>query len=298
MHCASVAMMQLAGKSHCQRATCGRFMGWRQMEHVTPVCLLYRPHGVAWRTLSGSQSACRQALIATQRSAGAWGSSAKPTMIETAYAVLGLYTLACDDMLDDAGWRALWRGHQVLLARWEADRRWLTKGYGSARSCTAHGGLTVPMSSPAILAPNLAAAVDRCTPWQYLRASLCATDLSESIPSKAEFLAAPKEMVARGAPAAMVYAPSGTRRQAVLAGFESSSEAYAHWSRGQMIASCRADLRVRCTPSVHPVGRTRSVCRSRALSRPAPGLDRVGFDRPRSHSGLCAPGLACAALGG
>ena len=42
--------------------TCGRFMGRRQMEYVTPVRLQHRPHGLARRTLSGSQGAVPQSL--------------------------------------------------------------------------------------------------------------------------------------------------------------------------------------------------------------------------------------------
>lgn len=52
-----------------------------------------------------------------------------------------------------------------------------------------------------------------------------------------EFLAAPQRDVRRVAPQAIVYAPSGTRRQAALAGIDSSSDAYAAWSRSQAMSS-------------------------------------------------------------
>ncbi|MCB0055371.1 MAG: hypothetical protein KDE24_38100, partial [Caldilinea sp.] len=54
-----------------------------------------------------------------------------------------------------------------------------------------------------------------------------------------EFLEAAATDVAWAAPATMIYAAAGTRRAAALAGIAADSEAYASWSRGQMIAACR-----------------------------------------------------------
>ena len=50
-----------------------------------------------------------------------------------------------------------------------------------------------------------------------------------------EFLAAPLAEIMRVAPSSMVYAASGTRRQAALAGIDSSSNAYAQWSHMQAL---------------------------------------------------------------
>ena len=55
----------------------------------------------------------------------------------------------------------------------------------------------------------------------------------------ADFQAAPAADIAWAAPATMVYAAAGTRRAAALAGIASESEAYASWSRRQMMAACR-----------------------------------------------------------
>ena len=101
--------------------------GKRQVEYVPPVWLQHRPHGVAWRILSSSQTRCRHSLDCYPTQGWRLGQQCQADYIETAFAVLGLYTLARDDLLDDAGWDALWRGHQMLLAQWQA-RGWLTKG--------------------------------------------------------------------------------------------------------------------------------------------------------------------------
>jgi hypothetical protein len=62
--------------------------------------------------------------------------------------------------------------------------------------------------------------------------------MSASTPRLEDFLAAPAEQVAAAAPATMIFAPGGTRRRAALAGISPQSEAYAQWSREQMIACC------------------------------------------------------------
>ncbi|MFO7633357.1 MAG: hypothetical protein R6W76_12495 [Caldilinea sp.] len=60
----------------------------------------------------------------------------------------------------------------------------------------------------------------------------------DSPPTRLEFLTTPTEAIANFAPACMVYAAAGTRRQAALAGIRSDSEEYAHWSRTQMLTTC------------------------------------------------------------
>ncbi len=50
-------------------------------------------------------------------------------------------------------------------------------------------------------------------------------------PSLESFLAAPLEVIAQAAPAAMVYAPGGTRRQAAFDGLTPWSDAYFRWAR-------------------------------------------------------------------
>ena len=50
-----------------------------------------------------------------------------------------------------------------------------------------------------------------------------------------EFLIAPRAEIARVAPSAMVYAASGTRRQAALTGIDSHSDAYVRWSHIQAL---------------------------------------------------------------
>lgn len=50
-------------------------------------------------------------------------------------------------------------------------------------------------------------------------------------PSLETFLAAPSEVVAQTAPAAMVYAPGGTRRQAAFNGLSPWSDNYFRWAR-------------------------------------------------------------------
>lgn len=62
---------------------------------------------------------------------------------------------------------------------------------------------------------------------------------SMTAPTLAEFQAAPHADVARVAPACLVYAAAGTRRQAALAGLRSDSEAYARWSRVEMMRACQ-----------------------------------------------------------
>lgn len=62
--------------------------------------------------------------------------------------------------------------------------------------------------------------------------------MSTAPPSLEDFLAAPIQRVAALAPATMIFAPGGTRRRAALAGISPRSEAYARWSREQMIACC------------------------------------------------------------
>lgn len=61
-----------------------------------------------------------------------------------------------------------------------------------------------------------------------------------SIPSLAEFLAAPIEEVAKVAPATMVYGVGGTRRQAAFEGIEPWSDDYVRWARARTMSS--ADL--------------------------------------------------------
>lgn len=56
-------------------------------------------------------------------------------------------------------------------------------------------------------------------------------------PTREEFLAAPRSAVAAVAPATLIYAPGGTRRRAALAGLDPQSDAYAEWSRQQMLRS-------------------------------------------------------------
>ncbi len=62
----------------------------------------------------------------------------------------------------------------------------------------------------------------------------------DSIPSLAEFLAAPIEEVAKVAPATVVYGVGGTRRQAAFEGIEPWSDAYVKWARACTIS--QADL--------------------------------------------------------
>src|SRR5690349_23889732 len=56
------------------------------------------------------------------------------------------------------------------------------------------------------------------------------------IPPLEYFLDAPAEQIAAVAPATVIFAPGGTRRQAALAGIAPQSDEYAFWSREQMIA--------------------------------------------------------------
>ncbi len=62
---------------------------------------------------------------------------------------------------------------------------------------------------------------------------------ASSIPTLDEFMAAPPADVARVAPPSMVYAAAGTRRSAAMAGFSSSSDAFAEWSRVEMLEACK-----------------------------------------------------------
>ncbi len=57
---------------------------------------------------------------------------------------------------------------------------------------------------------------------------------TEAYPTLEEFLAAPIEEVAKVAPTTMVYAPGGTRRQAVFQGIEPWSDDFIHWVRNQL----------------------------------------------------------------
>lgn len=50
-----------------------------------------------------------------------------------------------------------------------------------------------------------------------------------------EFLAAPRREIMCAAPATMIYAASGTRRQAALAGVDADSEHYVTWSHMQAL---------------------------------------------------------------
>jgi len=63
---------------------------------------------------------------------------------------------------------------------------------------------------------------------------------ANSIPSLAEFLAAPLEEVAKVAPATVVYGVGGTRRQAAFEGIEPWSDEYVQWARAKTMNS--ADL--------------------------------------------------------
>ena len=54
-----------------------------------------------------------------------------------------------------------------------------------------------------------------------------------------DFLDIPNDKCVQYVPSTMVYAPSGTRRRAVLAGFAPDSDEYASWSKSQMIEACR-----------------------------------------------------------
>jgi hypothetical protein len=58
----------------------------------------------------------------------------------------------------------------------------------------------------------------------------------ETIPSRAAFLAAPLEEVARVAPATLIYTPGGTRRRAALAGISIKSPEYARWTLERAVA--------------------------------------------------------------
>jgi hypothetical protein len=60
---------------------------------------------------------------------------------------------------------------------------------------------------------------------------------TESIPTLEEFLAAPVEEVAKVAPATMIYAPGGTRRQAVFQGIEPWSDDFISWARDNLFKS-------------------------------------------------------------
>jgi hypothetical protein len=62
--------------------------------------------------------------------------------------------------------------------------------------------------------------------------------MSDASPTLEAFLSAPAERVAQAAPAAMIFAPGGTRRRAALAGISPQSEEYARWSRSEMIDCC------------------------------------------------------------
>ena len=62
----------------------------------------------------GPKMAACWALVTEQNRDGGWGTGAQSTPEETAYGILALYSLACDGMLDTAGWNALQRSHHFL----------------------------------------------------------------------------------------------------------------------------------------------------------------------------------------
>lgn len=62
--------------------------------------------------------------------------------------------------------------------------------------------------------------------------------ISPDFPSLEAFLAASPEVVAQAAPAAMVYSPGGTRRQAAFNGLSPWSDAYFRWARQATIGCC------------------------------------------------------------
>lgn len=57
-----------------------------------------------------------------------------------------------------------------------------------------------------------------------------------SFPTLDEFLSAPIEAVRAVAPSTLILGVGGTRRRAILAGFSTTSDEYAYWTREQMIA--------------------------------------------------------------
>jgi hypothetical protein len=58
---------------------------------------------------------------------------------------------------------------------------------------------------------------------------------TEPYPSLDEFLAGPVEQVAKVAPPSIVFAPGGTRRDAVFAGLPAQGDDYARWHRTKML---------------------------------------------------------------
>jgi hypothetical protein len=58
-----------------------------------------------------------------------------------------------------------------------------------------------------------------------------------TLPDAATVQSWPVEQVAELAPQTVIYAPGGTRRQAVLAGLRPDDDTYAAWSRQQMLTS-------------------------------------------------------------
>lgn len=127
-------------------------------------------------------------------------------------------------------------------------------------------------------------------------------------PSLADFLAAPVEAIARVAPATVVYAPGGTRRQAVFEGIEPWSEEFIDWAWKHTMASAellfRHGVRNLLLTALTP-GNFREVNRYRPqlLERTASfiaGADalatyrRFGW-RVRLIGAECAPELAAAA---
>jgi len=58
---------------------------------------------------------------------------------------------------------------------------------------------------------------------------------SATVPSLEEFLLTPIQEIAKVAPTTMVYAPGGTRRQAVFTGIEPWSDHYVEWGRERIL---------------------------------------------------------------
>lgn len=58
--------------------------------------------------------------------------------------------------------------------------------------------------------------------------------LSENFPSQNDFINSPVEVIRNEAPKTFIYAASGTRRAAALAGIPAAGEAFAQWTQGQL----------------------------------------------------------------
>lgn len=61
---------------------------------------------------------------------------------------------------------------------------------------------------------------------------------TETYPTLNEFLTIPPQEVAKVAPATMIYAPGGTRRQAVFKGIEPWSDEFLQWARNCLFSAC------------------------------------------------------------